>query len=112
MRIEFSTIGDGTNVEVTLFEMLGDAEVVKGRFYSAQHQIAFSDDFGAVCRPGWREPLITPPDNFNVEHIFMVAEVIMDKPIIGGQFAAFHPYWHERKERRNRRSVTTQSDNL
>ena len=81
MKIEFSTIGDGTNVQVALLEDLGDIEVVKDRFYTKDHHL----NLGGGYR--WRS-----------EDTFFRLEDILQPPIIGGKWADHHPYWHEREE--------------
>jgi hypothetical protein len=75
--IEFATIGDGTNVQVTLLEMLGETEVVAREFYTGAHQ------------------LNTSGIHMDARQLFLKLENHLPPPKIGGQFAAFHPYWKD-----------------
>ena len=82
MRIEFATIGDGTSVEVRLLEDLGGTEVVSDRIYTADHQGVLH--FGV--------PL-------SARGLFRLLEKGCRPPVIGGKFAAYHPYWAERRKK-------------
>ena len=86
MRIEFATIGDGTSVEVRLLEDLGGTEVVSDRIYTADHQVRihFGVNFGV--------PL-------SARGLFRLLEKGCRPPVIGGKFAAYHPYWAERRKK-------------
>ncbi len=86
MKIEFSTLGEGTNIQVALLEMLGETEVVKDRFYTDAHHLNLG---GGYC--------------VKAEDLFLRLEDILPPPIIGGEWGHLHPYWHEREERRKRR---------
>lgn len=89
MKLEFSLIGDGTNIQVALLEMLGEMEVVRDRFYSIDHQVIFA----------------APDDHHSwyVEPAFEYLEERMKPPIIGGNLGHLHPYWAEREAVRKRR---------
>ena len=87
MRVEFATIGNGTNIQVSLLEMLGDTEVVTDRFYSAQHQFRLEMEMDEALA-AWDS------------YCFPVLEDLMLSPIIGGSFSHLHPYWEERRKRR------------
>jgi hypothetical protein len=89
MKIEFASIGDGTNIQVSLIEMLGDSEVIKDRFYTAQHSFP-------LC-------MVKTMNAEEYVQTFYDLEEVMSKPIIGGCWSHLHPYWAEREERRKRR---------
>lgn len=90
MKIEFSTIGDGTNVQVTLLDSPGSWEAVVDRFYTEQHQ------FQICARP-------SKPEYMSCEKFFAYLEEVVSKPVIGGKYGYLHPYWHEREEKRKAR---------
>lgn len=75
MRIEFGTIGNGTNVEVMLIDEKEPGWGIVDRFYTAAH--GFDLQIDAPLDREW----------------FFGLEDVLPKPIIGGQFADFHPYW-------------------
>jgi hypothetical protein len=83
MIIEFSNVGDGTNVEVSLVDDLG----VKDRIFTADHKggVHYGDD--------QKVPV-------SARQLFEWVEDSWYPPIIGGKYAASHPYWHERAEKR------------
>ena len=81
MRIEFSTCGNGTNVEILLLDDLG----VRDRAYSADHTGRFQ--YGE-----------TP---INARQLFQHIEEFWAKPIIGGRYSVHHPYWEERRKVRS-----------
>jgi hypothetical protein len=90
VKIEFSTLGDGTNIQVSLIEILGDAEVVNDRFYSSQHFIE-----KLYLTPRW--------SMVSCKQVFRDLEGVMQPPIIGGEWGHLHPYWNERSEANKRR---------
>lgn len=94
MKIEFATIGDGTNVEVRLTEDLGGAEATVDRFYSAQHRLDYYYNRG-----GGMVRFV------NVREEYERLEELMLEPIIGGKLNQLHPYWHERAEKRKQRDA-------
>lgn len=87
MKIEFSILGDGTNVQVALLETLGETEFIKDRFYTALH----------------RFPLCMPRTGCDYERTFYDLEDVMDPPKIGGALGHLHPYWAERAEVKRKR---------
>jgi hypothetical protein len=88
MRIEFSLVGDGTNIQVELIERLNaESEQCVDRFYSQQHHFELRMDFD--------EPLCAWDST-----CFPILEEQLLPPFIGGELAQFHPYWEERKKRR------------
>lgn len=94
MKIEFATVGDGTNVEVLLIECLDagwpPAEAVVDRAYTADHRggIHYGEERGIPI---------------NARQLFQWVEESWAKPIIGGRYAALRPYWTERQEKRKAR---------
>jgi hypothetical protein len=92
MRIEFSTIGDGTNVEVSLIEDLGGTEYVNDRVYTADHRGGLH--FGEESRV----PI-------SAVDLFEWVEDSWAPPVIGGKYTYAHPYWAERAEKRKQRKV-------
>ena len=86
MRIEFQTIGDGTNVEVSLIEDISTLD----RIYTADHKggLHYGEERGVPIR---------------VADLFEWVEESWAPPIIGGRYGRFHPYWHEREEKRKQR---------
>ena len=92
MKIEFSTIGDGTNVEVSLLEDLGGTDHTVDRIYTADHQggLHFDMERGVPC---------------HAQQLFQWVEDSWAKPIIGGRYGHLHPYWYERKEKRKRQNM-------
>lgn len=90
MKIEFASIGDGTNVQVSLMEILGDSEVIRDRFYTAQRKFPF-------C-------MVKTMNAEEYVQTFYDLEEVMRKPVIGGRWAHLHPYWAERQDIRKRRS--------
>lgn len=83
MRIELQTIGDGTNVEILLLDDLG----VRDRAYTADHTGRFH--YGEA-------PI-------NARQLFQHIEETWAKPIIGGRYGRFHPYFAQREEKRKAR---------
>jgi len=90
MKIDFSLIGDGTNIQVSLVEMLGETERVKDRFYTQQHQ------FQICARP-------SKPEYMSCEKFFAYMEETAAPPVIGGEYGHLHPYWAEREAARKKR---------
>ena len=94
MRIEFSYCGNGTNVEVFLIDRLDagepPAEAVVDRIFTADHQARFHypEDRGIPI---------------NARQVFQAVEETWAPPVIGGRYAASHPYWVEREEKRRAR---------
>jgi hypothetical protein len=90
MIIEFSIIGDGTNVEVSLIDNDG---FLVDRIYTADHQggIHYGDDQKV---------------SISARQLFEWVEDSWAPPVIGGKFGHLHPYWHERAERRKARNVS------
>jgi hypothetical protein len=86
MKIEFQTVGNGTNVEVLLIDDFG----VYDRAYSADHQARFHypEDRGIPI---------------NARQLFQHVEETWAPPFIGGRYGRFHPYWAEREEKRKAR---------
>jgi hypothetical protein len=82
MRIEFSNLG--TNVEVCLIDDVG----VVDRVYTADHQGGLHYDEVPI----------------SARNLFNWVEESWYPPIIGGKYAGFHPYWHERAEKRRQRN--------
>ena len=80
MRIEF--IPWSENIEVQLCD-----DGVIDSFYT-RNQVIVCDNRGA-----------------DVEFLFHQMESMLGPPKIGGQFAAHHPYWEERKARRAARAT-------
>ena len=80
MMIEF--IPWSENIEVQLCD-----DGVIDRFYT-RNQVIVCDNRGA-----------------DVEFLFHQMESMLGPPKIGGQFAAHHPYWEERKARRAARAT-------
>lgn len=89
MKIEFSLIGDGTNIQVALLEMLGETEVVRDRFYSSRHNFPF-------C-------MVPNSPECDYEETFYGLEEVMGPPKIGGELGHLHPYWAEREAARKKR---------
>ena len=89
MRIEFSTIGDNTNIEVRLIDNDGFTE---DRVYTADHQggLHFGDDQSVPV---------------NARQLFEWVEDSWAPPIIGGRYGKSHPYWTEREEKRKQREA-------
>ena len=89
MRIEFSTIGDGTNVEVSLIDNDGFAQ---DRVYTADHKggLHFGDD--------QKVPV-------SARQLFEWVEDSWAPPVIGGRYGKYHPYWTEREEKRKQREA-------
>lgn len=79
MRIEFATIGDGTNVEVLLIDDTG----VVARAYTTDHR-------GGI--------------HYNVEiqvrELFQWVQDFWSPPIIGGHYSHLHLYWAEREAKK------------
>ena len=92
MRIEFSLISDGTNVQVLLIEDLGGYEISVDRIYTADHRggIHFGEDQG--------QPV-------SARQLFEWVEDSWKPPVIGGRLAYLHPYWQEREEAKARRTA-------
>ena len=90
MKIEFRSVGDGTNVEVLLLEELGGAEVINDCVYTSDHRggLHFSENLGV---------------QISARELFEWVEDCWAKPIIGGRYGWLHPYWYEREEKRKRR---------
>jgi hypothetical protein len=98
MRIEFTTTtGDGTNVEVLLLEDLGGTEVVADRVWTSDHQggIWYGEELGVPIR---------------ARQLFSWVEESWAKPVIGGKYAEFHPYWQQRREAREWRAAREARD--
>lgn len=97
MKIEFSTIGDGTNIQVTLYEELGGTDSIVDRCYTADHRggIYYGED-QRISVSAWR--------------LFEWVEDSWLPPVIGGKYGAQHPYWQERLEKRQRRAAQEASD--
>lgn len=91
MKIEFATIGDGTNVEVLLLEDLCGTDSVVERIYTADHRggVHYGEDRGVPV---------------SARSLFQWVEDNWYPPIIGGPRACLHPYWAERAEARKRRA--------
>ena len=92
MKIEFSFAStDGTNVEILLIECLDagetPVEMVVDGFFTTQHQ------FQICARPD-------KPEYLSCEKFFAYLEETLPLPTIGGKYAAQHPYWTERAERK------------
>ena len=89
MRIEFSTIGDNTNIEVRLIDNDGFTE---DRVYTADHKggLHFGDD--------QKVPV-------SARQLFEWVEDSWAPPIIGGRHSKYHPYWTEREEKRKQREA-------
>ena len=91
MKIEFSSIGDGTNVQVLLIDRLDagepPAEAVIDRVYTADHQggIHYGEERGVPI---------------SARQIFQWVEESWAKPVIGGRYGHIHPYWAEREAKR------------
>lgn len=87
MTIEFSIIGDGTNVEVSLIDNDG---FPVDRVYTADHQggLHYGEEQGAPIR---------------ARDLFEWVETSWAPPVIGGRYAHLHPYWREREEKRKQR---------
>ena len=83
MKIEFASIGDGTNIEVLLIDEIG----TRDSFYSSDRQVGFHWDKVPV----------------HAKQLFQTLEEGLAPPVIGGRFAKFHPYWREREEKRKAR---------
>jgi hypothetical protein len=96
MKLEFSLLGDGTNVQVALLEMLGETETVKDRFYTATHKFP-------LC-------LIPNSPQCEYEETFYDLEGVMEPPKIGGSLGHLHPYWHEREEVKRKRLQKLESN--
>ena len=86
MKIEFRTT-PGPNIEVLLIEELSGAEVVNDRIFTSGHQggLHFGEGCGAPV---------------SAKYLFRWVEESWRPPIIGGSYSQFHPYWHEREEKR------------
>lgn len=93
MKIEFSIIGDGTNIQVALLEM---GETVKDRFYTATHKFP-------LC-------LIPNSPQCEYEQTFYDLEEVMGPPKIWGPLGHLHPYWQEREEVKKRRVQNLESN--
>ena len=89
MIIEFSIIGDGTNVEVSLID---DDNLPVDRFYTADHKgsIHYDDDR--------KVPI-------SARQLFEWVEDNCTPPVIGGKYGHLHPYWTERMEKRKAREM-------
>ena len=89
MRIEFSTVGDGTNIEVRLID---DGNLFIDRVFTADHKggLHFGDDQ-------------TVP--VNARQLFEWVEDSWAPPVIGGKYGKYHPYWTEREEKRKQREA-------
>ena len=87
MKIEFGTIGDGTNIEVSLID---NDDLPLDRVYTADHRggLYFDEERGV---------------SVNAANLFEWVEDCWAKPIIGGRYGHLHPYWHEREEKRKQR---------
>jgi hypothetical protein len=95
MKIEFSTIGDGTNVRIALLEELGGSDTARDSFYTRQHQ------FTICARPD-------KPEYMSCEQFFAYLEEVLPFPIIGGKYGHLHPYWVERGKKREQRAAVEQ----
>lgn len=80
MRIEFEDLGQ--NVEVCLIDDIG----IVDRIFTADHKGGLHYDKAPI----------------SARDLFNWVEESWYPPIIGGEFAAFHPYWRERAEKRKR----------
>ena len=91
MKIEFSSIGDGANVQVLLIDRLDagepPAEAVIDHIYTADHQggIHYGEESGIPI---------------SARQIFQWVEESWAKPVIGGRYGSLHPYWAEREAKR------------
>lgn len=85
MKIEFSTIGNDTNVEVRLID---DDGFTEDCIYTADHQggIHYGDD--------QKVPI-------SARQLFEWVANSWAPPVIGGKFSHLHPYWTERAEKRS-----------
>jgi hypothetical protein len=83
MRIEFSYWP--ANTEVKLIE---DDGRVKDTFYTATRKFPF-------C-------MVPNSPQCDYEQTFRDLESVMGPPVIAGEWAHLHPYWHEREQRRGR----------
>jgi hypothetical protein len=99
VKIEFSIVGDGTNIQVSLLEEMGGLERVKDRFYTQEHHIHTL---------GW----FSDPVLFSgVERIFENLEEVLQPPIIAGKWGHLHPYWEQRRAvRMNRKKLQNLED--
>ena len=97
MKIEFSAIGDGTNIQVTLLEELGSVETVVDHIYTSEHQggLHFDEEGGVPI---------------DARQIFEWVEDCWKKPAIGGRYSSLHPYWREREEKRCKRAGRVATD--
>jgi hypothetical protein len=91
VRIEFAVIGDGTNVQVSLIDEKEPGWGIVDRFYTASHEMQVTS-------------FKTEDVPFHAKATFEMAEAFLAPPVIGGQFAPFHPYWKEREQARARRT--------
>jgi hypothetical protein len=85
MKVEFETIGDGTNIQVRLIDDFG----VRDHIYTADHR-------GGIH---YGEERAIP---ISAHQLFRWVEESWAPPIIGGKYAHLHPYWYERGEFRLR----------
>lgn len=86
MKIEFQTCGDGANIKVCLIDDIG----VQDRIFTADHK------GGIYYGVENKVPI-------SARQLFQWVEQSWAPPIIGGRYAALHPYWHERKMRNENR---------
>jgi hypothetical protein len=94
MIIEFSYVGNGTNIGVFLIDRLDagwpPAEAVVDRIFTADRQARFH----------YPEERGIP---VNARQVFQAVEETWAPPIIGGRYGRFHPYFAEREEKRKAR---------
>ena len=92
MKIEFASIGDGTNVQVSLIEHLGAGDPTDGtildRYYTATHHVNLGGGYPLQARD-----------------MFARLEDFLPKPVIGGSMSHLHPYWKEREEVKRKREL-------
>jgi len=87
MRIEFSYWP--ANTEVKLIEDIDEWVRVVDSFYTSAKQVVVAGlPFDREDRP------------FDARSTFQLAEELLPKPVIAGEWGHLHPYWHEREQRR------------
>ena len=75
--------------------------------WSENIEVQLRDDDGSVIDSFYTRNEVIVCDNrgADVEFLFHQMESMLGPPKIGGQFAAHHPYWEERKVRRAARAA-------
>lgn len=90
MRIEFQTIGDGTNVQVLLIDEQIPGWGTVALFYTSQHHFDLTYSAEGMPYP-WES-----------RSLFSALEEMSAQPKIGGYFADFHPYWKDHPKQKEK----------